>query len=126
MKEGALKVYIAGPYSGEQADHVHQAALVWFAIVQAGHLPFLPHCWHLLHLIRPHPYEFWMTQCLAWLAACDCVVRLEGDSPGADREVERAKQLGMPVYFGVQEFYAAHAVPQPSVEEILRSFLSES
>lgn len=125
MKEGALKVYIAGPYSGEQADHVHQAALVWFAVIHAGHEAFVPHCWHLVHLIRPMPYEFWMARCLAWLEACDCLLRMPGQSPGADREVERAKQLGMPVFFGLEAFLAEHGPTVVPVEQRLLELLQE-
>jgi hypothetical protein len=32
------------------------------------------------------------------LARCDALLRLPGESPGADREVKRARELWIPVY----------------------------
>jgi hypothetical protein len=40
---------------------------------------------------------------MAWLAKCDCLLRLPGESKGADNEVFWAKKLGMPVYYSIQE-----------------------
>lgn len=38
-----------------------------------------------------------------WLLACDAVLRIPGDSAGADREVEMAKSANIPVYYTVEE-----------------------
>ena len=35
-------------------------------------------------------YETWMEYDLAWLGACEALLRLPGHSPGADREVRYA------------------------------------
>lgn len=101
-------VYVAGPYShGETADHVREAVLVGLTLAERGFRPFIPHLYHFAHLICPHDYEWWMALDLSWLEACDCVLRLPGHSPGADREVERAHSLGMPVYHGLPSLYEA-------------------
>ena len=42
----------------------------------------------------------WMPDFLLWLASCDELVRLPGESAGADREVSEARRLGIPVVFG--------------------------
>lgn len=106
--ERQLKIYIAGPYThGDTAEHVREAILVGLAVADLGHAPFIPHLYHFAHMLSPRPYEFWMTLDLTWLAACDGVLRLPGHSPGADREVERAKVLGLPVYFGLAAFAEA-------------------
>lgn len=39
----------------------------------------------------------------AVLERCDAVLRLPGESPGADREVHYAISLGKPVYYGLEE-----------------------
>ncbi|GAG05287.1 unnamed protein product, partial [marine sediment metagenome] len=41
-----------------------------------------------------------------WLEVCDCVLRLPGESAGADLEVERAKELGIPVYLTPEQIWA--------------------
>jgi hypothetical protein len=41
-----------------------------------------------------------------WLELCDAVYRIEGASPGADREVRRAVEVGMPVYYSLEELEA--------------------
>jgi hypothetical protein len=40
---------------------------------------------------------------LAWLAKCDAVLRITGESPGADREVKEAMRLNIPVYLGIDQ-----------------------
>lgn len=100
-----MRVYIAGPYSaGEQAELVREAVLVGLAVFRHGHMPFIPHLYHFAHYLCPQPYEAWMTLDLSWLAVCDGLIRLPGTSPGADREVERARQLGLVVWAGLDAF----------------------
>lgn len=40
----------------------------------------------------------WLGICLAWVDVCDFVVRLPGESKGADMEVARAMERGIPVF----------------------------
>ena len=40
---------------------------------------------------------------LEWLEVCDCLVRIAGESIGADREVEYMRQLGKPVFYTIEE-----------------------
>ena len=47
-------------------------------------------------------YEQWMKLDLAWLDKCDALLRLPGESPGSDREVDAAKERGIPVYYSVR------------------------
>jgi hypothetical protein len=100
MSKQPRLVYIAGPYThSDSADNVRAAILAGLDIFQAGHTPFIPHLYHFAHMVYPMSYERWMLLDLRWLQICHVVLRLPGDSPGADREVDFAKQLGMPIYF---------------------------
>lgn len=93
-----LKVYVAGPYTDDPERCTAGAIAVGSAVLDAGHAPLVPHLahyWHTRHGERH--YENWMRIDLAWLTAADLVVRLPGVSPGADREVELARSLGIPV-----------------------------
>lgn len=91
-----MKIYIAGPYSkGDVAQNISAAIHAGDYVASLGHAPFVPHLTHFWHLLIQHDYEFWMAQDLEWLKACDALLRLPGESAGADREVEAALALGM-------------------------------
>ena len=100
-----MRVYIAGPYThGDVAVIVRTAMLAGMELMKAGHTVFIPHLTHYLHLLDPQPWEFWIRYDTGWVLSCDSVVRLPGDSLGADREVAIARENKIPVYFGVQAF----------------------
>lgn len=93
------RIYLAGPYSkGDVVKNIQKAVTMADIIAERGGIPFVPHLMAFWHLAYPRPYEFWLEQGLAWVGACQAVYRLPGESPGADREVEEAKRLGIPVY----------------------------
>lgn len=98
------RVYVAGPYTkGDVAVNVRQACLMGDLLLSEGYAPFIPHLTHFLHMLAPRAYEEWLAFDLEWLRTCDVVLRLPGESNGADKEVEEAKRLGMPVYFAVRD-----------------------
>lgn len=103
-----MRVYVAGPFrQGDQFGNVREAAMVGVQLRLAGHCPVIPHLNGLTHMMHPMPDEFWLSWGLDLLAICDCLVRLPGASLGSDAEVERAKMLGMPVYYGLGAFLEA-------------------
>lgn len=98
------RIYIAGPYTkGDVAQNVRNAIIIADRLAQVGYVPFIPHLSHFWHLLCPHDWEFWLDQDLDWLEVCDCLLRLPGESVGADREVERAFELGIPVYLEIHD-----------------------
>ena len=104
MTDGAVLVYVAGPYThGDVAVNVREAVLAGMEIKQRGHSAFVPHLFHFAHYLVPMAYEAWMTIDLRMLQRCDVLLRLPGFSPGADREYDAAKILGMPVYNSLEE-----------------------
>jgi hypothetical protein len=99
-----VKVFIAGPYTlGDVAVNVREACLAAEKVWEAGHLPFVPLLYHLWHLVSPHEYRYWTDLDNAWLAECDVLLRLPGESVGADNEVALADLLGTPVVHSVEE-----------------------
>ena len=95
-------IYVAGPYTkGDVAQNVKTAIHEGDYIARLGHVPFIPHFSHFWHMIIPHDYEFWMELDFAWIAKCDALYRIKGESSGADREVELARSLGLTVYTSV-------------------------
>lgn len=100
-----MKVYVSGPYTkGDTCVNTHRAVAAGNQLLDCGHAPFVPHLSHFWHTMTPRSYEDWMFIDLAFLATCDAVIRLSGESSGADREVARAHELGIPVYNSVVEF----------------------
>lgn len=110
-----MRVFISGPYThGDQADNVRNAWLAGHAIYQAGHVPFVPHLFHFAHLLTPMSYVDWCALDLHWLTACHVVLRLPGHSPGSDREVDAAKQLGLPVFYSLAD--CLRDLPKPKMK----------
>ena len=98
-----IRVYIAGPYSnGDVAQNVRNAILAADKLAQAGLFPLIPHLTHFWHLLCPHDWKFWLEQGLVWLESCDVLLRLPGESEGADLEMQRARELGMTIYWSVE------------------------
>ena len=105
-----MRIYVAGAISnGIVSDNVNVATAAATKLLEAGHAPFLPHLSVLWQMIAgPIPYETWITYDFEWIDVCEALVRIPGFSPGGDREVIYAKSKGIPVYFGLDEFFLAH------------------
>ena len=97
-------VYVAAPYTkGDVGTNMHNAVEVAHALIQLGYCPYVPVLNHFVHIAHPHPYATWMALDLEMLPRCDVLLRLPGESPGADREVAAAQAGGMPVVYSVRE-----------------------
>ncbi len=113
-----MMILIAGPYrSGTNDDPILMEKNLAFLesvsleIFRKGHLPMIGE-WAALPLIKlagsKKPGD------AAWeeiqypvahrlLLKCDAVLRLPGDSKGADNDVKLAHELGLKVYFNVAD-----------------------
>lgn len=99
-----VKVYIAGPYSkGDTAINVRNAMELASQLIESGFNPYCPHLSHFLHLHRPQKYQKWLDIDLEWLDCCDYIIRLEGESNGADFEVEHFLKQGKVVFYSIDE-----------------------
>ena len=104
-----IKVYVAGPLtsSGRVTANVHRAAMIADELLDLGFAVYVPYWNAVQDMIAPRDYDFWLAHDLEWLAVCDVLLRLPGDSPGADAEVHRARELGKYVYFDIEELLEA-------------------
>lgn len=98
-----FSIYVASPYTaGDPIVNTARAIDAGNELLSLGFYPFIPHAmtqpWHFRH---HHTYEEWLRYDFYWVGRCDAVLRLEGESGGADREVKLAKEKGIPVYYGV-------------------------
>lgn len=99
------RVYIAAPYTyPDPTENVFRAVQAGLACIKAGHFPFIPHLFHFADVVEPQTYDTWIKQDLEWLEICELLVRLPGESLGADAEVRRAIELSIPVYHGMEQF----------------------
>ena len=96
-------VYIAAPYTSNPEQNVKRALEAADILVKLGYIAFVPHLFHQWHGLSPKPYDKWMEMGAAFLERCDSVLRLPGESPGADEEVRMAQDLDKPVYFGLDD-----------------------
>lgn len=119
------RVYIAGPITrGVLADNLNQATAAFVALAKAGLAPHCPHwsAWsgtahpagghpsHAVAYASAQPNELahadWMAVDLCWVAVADCVLRLPGESAGADIETAEAARLGIPVFHSIGDVTA--------------------
>lgn len=118
-------VYIAGPITKGPIDHnIRQANEAMVALMRAGIAPFNP----MLSCFTGYPeckgpevtprgttHEDWYGMDLPWVAVSHAVLRLPGESRGADGEVAHAQENGIPVFYSVEAvvnyFRKAEAIP---------------
>lgn len=118
------RVYIAGPISkGSLYHNIQHAEKAFFELQRAGLAPFCPH-WSCYSGGPFHSedgrllaeatagggggasHEDWLATDLAWVACSHAVLRLPGESVGADRECALAADMGIPVYFATRGLIA--------------------
>jgi hypothetical protein len=99
-------IYVAGPISSDPMGGARRAMEAGAELMAGGLVPFVPHLSILWEISHPRSYEEWMSWDFAWLSRCDALYRVPGKSSGADREVEFARELGIPVFFEVVEAVA--------------------
>ena len=110
------RVYVAGPYScegrckplGVDLEYMRKGLEASVAILKMGYAPFCPWLDYLFQFIsggaeleRKDYYEYSM----AWLEAADIVyvIELRENSHGTQAEIDRAKELDIPVIYSIEE-----------------------
>lgn len=92
-------MYVAGPITGNPFGAAREVIPVWRRLRSLGVAPFCPQWSILPEMIEPIDYETWLAYDFDVIRCCEALVRLPGDSPGADREVAfAADELGLPVF----------------------------
>jgi hypothetical protein len=105
-------IMISGPYSSgaateaERAENLRKMNEVAAQVFRRGHVPIigvnlaLP----IIAAVGAETYdELMMPLSLALAERCDAVLRIGGESRGADQEVERLRGRGRPVYQSLDE-----------------------
>jgi len=124
MNNQPFLILIAGPYRSGTGDdpalmeknlrRLEDAAL---PIFRAGHIPVIGE-WFALPLLNvagskflgdPIYEEILYPVAARIIRKCDAILRLEGASKGADEDVRLAGELGIPVYYRLEEVLALRA-----------------
>lgn len=127
----SMMILIAGPYaSGTNGDpalmqqNLERLEAAAWPLFAAGHVPMIGE-WVALPVLRSagadgpaHPLAEQVMYPTAerLLQRCDAVLRLSGDSRGADQDVAIARSRGLPVYFSLDEVPGVAAASAESVE----------
>ena len=124
------RVYIAGPISkGILLDNIEQADEAMCELMKLGYAPMNPmlSCFaggvdvlfrmtdggavpvtgavansKANNKFQQFTHQDWLDMDFAWVAVSDAVLRLPGDSKGADMEVEFATKNGVPVFYSIE------------------------
>ena len=103
-------VYVAGPISkGSMHHNIRRALDMARKLWNKGYLPFVPQLSFFWHIIYPiddgegyvkadGSLNFWMDYDFQMIRNCQALFRLDGESVGADMEIEFAHKLGIPVW----------------------------
>lgn len=97
-----MKVYIASPYTiGDVAVNVRNAIIMADYLANLDVHPKCPLLTHFWHLVTPRPYSFWLAYDLVEMMECDVLIRIAGESNGADQETNEwfNKKTGPMYYF---------------------------
>jgi hypothetical protein len=116
------RIYISGPITfGDLAANIRQADDAMLALMRAGLAPLNPMLTCFAGSVWREGFEVhgeanakghegfcdlthghWIASDLAWVEVADAVLRLPGESVGADAECAHARAIGVQVYYSVE------------------------
>jgi hypothetical protein len=119
------RVYIAGPISkGDLSQNINQATQAMRELIKRGYAPLCPHltvyakpattyhyfggdqetwCKATIEGAPGITHQDWLDVDLRWVEVSDAILRLPGESKGADIEVAEAHRLGIPVFESIED-----------------------
>lgn len=113
------RIYIAGPMltSGNPYLNVRRGLSAATTLMKRGFVPFVPHLTALWEIAahEEFTYEDWLAMDFEYIDMADALLRLDGDSRGADREVQRARERGIAVYNSLDTVIACERSTRPAV-----------
>jgi len=99
-----IRVYIASPYSkGDKEANVNKAIDIANKLYDMEYAPYIPVLTHFWELCHHRPYEEWLVLDREFILCCDCILRIDGDSSGADDEIKFAREANIPVFYSIKD-----------------------
>lgn len=104
VRRRPLRVYIASAYTiGDRTMNTHVQINKASELIDLGYIPFAPLLFHFVEMLYPKEYDKWCQIDNEWLLQCDVVLRIPGESKGADAEVALAIKNEIPVVHSIDE-----------------------
>ena len=107
-----LRIYVSGPLSADtdegMFENCQRAVDVGIQLMQKGHYALIPHLslWTNVRAEVKHgvtfDWDWWMKLDLDLLECCEALYYI-GSSRGADIELQRAKELGLKIFYSLDE-----------------------
>jgi len=123
MQTHPIRVYVAGPYSANNVldvlHNIRRGIRTSTKLFTMGYAPFSP--WLDYHFLLQASekeaakvtVEMFYQYSTAWLAAADALLVLpnSGSSVGTQREIAKAKELCIPVFYSIKDLQAWEGGP---------------
>ena len=99
-----IKVYIASPYTkGNRLLNVLKQVDTANELMDLGFAPYAPLMNHYWEQRQHRQTAEWLSLDVEWLRVCHAILRLPGESAGADFEVKVARGMQIPVFYSVAD-----------------------
>lgn len=108
----SLLIYVAGPLANKDSmrklANIEHAMDIGYRLRLKGHVPIIPHLSHYFDAYLHRTYgqredaEFYMQWDFDLLRHCDALYFI-GPSPGADREISLAGELGLEIFMSMDQ-----------------------
>ena len=112
------RIYVAGPYScdnhckplGVDLEAMRFGIRCCVDLILAGYAPFCPWLDFMFAFVpdgEKMERKDYLEYSLSWIEACEAmiVIELRKSSFGTKAEIEYAQELGIPIYYGLNNFY---------------------
>ena len=110
------QIYIASPYSAKYEwqvrNNVKKAVEAAVHIMEKGHYAFIPHLYYFVDnyansLSKRFNYEWYLKQDISFLERWATGILVVSRSPGVDKEIEVAKNIGIKIYSSLDDIAKA-------------------
>jgi len=105
-----MRVYVAGKYSDSNIigclNNIHDGIKASVEVLKLGHAVFCPWLDYQFQFFdKTLTVEHYYRYSMAWLEVSDCVLVLPGfeTSKGTQAEIKRAKELGIPIFYKIED-----------------------
>jgi hypothetical protein len=112
-RKNGKRVYVAGPYSDSNGisvlNNMREGMRLSTQVLLLGYFPFCPFIdYHFQLMLRPDEkltIDDYYAYSMAWLEVSDAVLLVPGweKSIGAQKEVKRATELYIPIFYDLME-----------------------
>ena len=105
------RIYVAGSYNADNIikalDNIKRGTQVCVKLLKKGYIPFCPWLDFNFHWYGDLTFEDYYRYSVGWLEVSDCIYILKDseNSKGTQKEIERAKELNIPVIYEGDVFY---------------------